>query len=127
MVFDKKFDQCFVYDGKDKMSGVKFCDFGLVCNDSVGRFFLIDFVYYWIYVFLLDGYFIQFFMMVMDGIYFLFVFVIDFSGYLWFDCKMIRNENFFLYIFRIKYESMQIIELVIVCKIVNVFQFIMLF
>lgn len=105
MVFDKKFDQRFVYDGKDKMSGAKPCDFGLVRNDSAGRLFLTDFVYHRIHVLSPDGHFIQFLMTVTDGIYFPFALAIDSSGYLWLDCKMTRNENSFSHILRIKYES----------------------
>lgn len=105
MVFDKKFDQRFVYDGKDKMSGAKPCDFGLVRNDSAGRLFLTDFVYHRIHVLSPDGHFIQFLMTVADGIYFPFALAIDSSGYLWLDCKMTRNENSLSHVLRIKYES----------------------
>ena len=105
MVFYKNFEQRFIYDGKDKMTGAKPCDFGLVRNDSTGRLFLTDFVYHRIHVLSPDGHFIQFLMTVSDGIYFPFALAIDSSGYLWLDCKMARNENSPSHLLRIKYES----------------------
>lgn len=67
------------------------CDLSCCVCDLEGRIVVFDWLYYKIYILIVDGCFIGYFLIEDDGIYFLFCVLFGLDGVLWIGCKLFRE------------------------------------